>query len=337
VAGACAAVAVPPAAQAAPRDVKAGLPRAGDVTLVSMKFARSASRSRRLPRLALAPGKTRRVLKRYGVAVVGGSFRISKRQVVGAAVLMRKRGARGGRTPRAAVASPVANAPATSVTVERNAIADLRRARASGEQANAPTVCGETGLFSLLAGDKLPPGSWSFSLYYNDWDRLIEFSDRGLERPKEEELTMVELVFGMGCEKTELIERDKQGALDDFIKSLGAPLPGPDCTFLTTYIGPATDGQGNILTPPAVSSSIQCTSLLNSVTLSVPNHTPIRCEDSAGNDCTIRGDEAVFPFLLTPFESRGYNLVTDPPLERGDRLELELDSNRGDLNEQQVM
>ena len=51
-------------------------------------------------------------------------------------------------------------------------------------------MCGETGLFSLLSGDTLPPGNWSFGLYYNNWDRLIEFSDKGLERPKEEELTV---------------------------------------------------------------------------------------------------------------------------------------------------
>ena len=86
-----------------------------------------------------------------------------------------------------------------------------------------------------------------------------------------------------------------------------------------------------------MSVSIQCTSLLNSVTLFVPNHMPTRCEDSAGNDCTIQGNEAVFPFGLPAFENRGYNLTTDPPLERGDPLELQLDSNRGDLEEHQVM
>lgn len=44
----------------------------------------------------------------------------------------------------------------------------------AGEEANAPTVTGETGLFSLLSGDTLPQGGWSFGLYYNNWDRLIK-------------------------------------------------------------------------------------------------------------------------------------------------------------------
>jgi outer membrane protein OmpA-like peptidoglycan-associated protein len=45
---------------------------------------------------------------------------------------------------------------------------------AEGEQANAPTATGETGLFTLLTGDTLPQGDWSFSLYFNNWDRLID-------------------------------------------------------------------------------------------------------------------------------------------------------------------
>ncbi|HEX9671716.1 MAG TPA: hypothetical protein VGC93_19765, partial [Thermoanaerobaculia bacterium] len=53
----------------------------------------------------------------------------------------------------------------------------------AGEQANAPTATGETGLFTLLSGETIPQGRWSFSLYFNNWDRLIE-----LEGPQEQEL-----------------------------------------------------------------------------------------------------------------------------------------------------
>jgi outer membrane protein OmpA-like peptidoglycan-associated protein len=42
------------------------------------------------------------------------------------------------------------------------------------EQANAASVTGETGLFSLLTGDTLPRGGWSFGIYYNNWDRVID-------------------------------------------------------------------------------------------------------------------------------------------------------------------
>ncbi|HEY0512433.1 MAG TPA: OmpA family protein [Thermoanaerobaculia bacterium] len=42
------------------------------------------------------------------------------------------------------------------------------------EQANSASVTGETGLFSLLTGDTLPRGGFSFGVYYNNWDRVIE-------------------------------------------------------------------------------------------------------------------------------------------------------------------
>jgi len=47
----------------------------------------------------------------------------------------------------------------------------------AAEQANAASVTGETGLFSLLTGDTLPGGGWSFGLYYNNWDRLVDVPD----------------------------------------------------------------------------------------------------------------------------------------------------------------
>ncbi len=46
----------------------------------------------------------------------------------------------------------------------------------AGEQANAPTMTGETGLFTLLSGETLPQGGWSFGLYYNNWDRTLGVS-----------------------------------------------------------------------------------------------------------------------------------------------------------------
>jgi hypothetical protein len=46
------------------------------------------------------------------------------------------------------------------------------------EQANAASVTGETGLFSLLTGDTLPRGGWSLGVYYNNWDRVIDIDNR---------------------------------------------------------------------------------------------------------------------------------------------------------------
>ena len=44
----------------------------------------------------------------------------------------------------------------------------------AGEDANAASVTGETGLFTLLTGDTLPRGGWSFGLYYNNWDHIVD-------------------------------------------------------------------------------------------------------------------------------------------------------------------
>lgn len=51
----------------------------------------------------------------------------------------------------------------------------------AAEQANAPTVTGETGLFTLLSGDTLPRGNWSFGLYYNNWDRVVDLNGIDVE------------------------------------------------------------------------------------------------------------------------------------------------------------
>ncbi len=319
------------------RTLKAALPSAGDITLVHVKFERSVARSQRLPRFRLVSAATRQALRRYRVAVIGGSFRISRRQVVGSVLLMRGRGrAQLPRTPRAAVARLEVNAPVASVTVERNAIADLRRerARASGEQANAATACGETGLFTLLMGDTLPAGGWSFGLYYNDWDRLIDFDDPNVERfDRRELLEILEATYGIACGETTGI----QSSYNEFIRSLGATPPGPGCNILTSYIGPATDGEGNILTQPLVNIAIRCDSPLTAITFAIPDHTPIRCTDSAGHDCTIADGKAVFPFGLPAFEDRSFGITTDPPLERGDFLDIYIDSPRGDVEDHQVM
>ncbi|HXU45826.1 MAG TPA: OmpA family protein [Thermoanaerobaculia bacterium] len=50
----------------------------------------------------------------------------------------------------------------------------------AGTQANAPTVTGETGLFSLFTGQTIPQGNWSFGLYYNNWDHLIDIGGQPL-------------------------------------------------------------------------------------------------------------------------------------------------------------
>ncbi len=70
------------------------------------------------------------------------------------------------------------------------ALASLAPTWASAaEQANAASVTGETGLFSLFTGDTLPRGGWSFGLYYNNWDRLVNLPN-GFSRNDNSQLSL---------------------------------------------------------------------------------------------------------------------------------------------------
>ncbi|HEV2852497.1 MAG TPA: OmpA family protein [Thermoanaerobaculia bacterium] len=59
----------------------------------------------------------------------------------------------------------------------------------AAEQANAASITGETGLFTLLSGDTLPQGGWSFGLYYNNWDRLVDLPG-GIARNDDGQLSL---------------------------------------------------------------------------------------------------------------------------------------------------
>ena len=51
------------------------------------------------------------------------------------------------------------------------------------QEASAPTVTGETGLFTLIDGWTLPRGEWSLGFYYNNWDRLVAPVPGGVASP----------------------------------------------------------------------------------------------------------------------------------------------------------
>jgi len=63
------------------------------------------------------------------------------------------------------------------------AVVALLAAPLGAQQASAPTVTGETGLFTILNGQTVPKGSWSFGLYYNNWDRLVSEVPGGVDAP----------------------------------------------------------------------------------------------------------------------------------------------------------
>jgi outer membrane protein OmpA-like peptidoglycan-associated protein len=54
---------------------------------------------------------------------------------------------------------------------------------AGAQQADAPTVTGETGLFTLIDGWTVPDGQWSLGFYYNNWDRLVAPVPGGVDAP----------------------------------------------------------------------------------------------------------------------------------------------------------
>ncbi|MEO8276137.1 MAG: OmpA family protein [Thermoanaerobaculia bacterium] len=51
------------------------------------------------------------------------------------------------------------------------------------QQASAPTVSGQTGLFTLVDSWTLPQGAWSLGFYYNNWDHLVAPVPGGVARP----------------------------------------------------------------------------------------------------------------------------------------------------------
>lgn len=63
------------------------------------------------------------------------------------------------------------------------AAAVLLGAPLGAQQASAPTVTGETGMFTILNGQTAPKGAWSFGFYYDNWDRLVSEVPGGVDAP----------------------------------------------------------------------------------------------------------------------------------------------------------
>jgi OmpA-OmpF porin, OOP family len=83
----------------------------------------------------------------------------------------------------------------------------------AAEQANAPTVTGETGLFTIMTGDTLPRGGWSFGLYYNNWDRVLDLDFLDVE---EESVDWNRLSASLGYGITDRWELSLAVPYDDY-------------------------------------------------------------------------------------------------------------------------
>lgn len=102
----------------------------------------------------------------------------------------------------------------------------LTAAPLSAESPIAPTHTGETGLFELFSGQNMPGGSWSFSLYYNNFDRLIEVGNNEFDVDRHRASASVGYAF-----------------TDQFELSLMAPYESVD---LDGAFGDDPEGAGNL-------------------------------------------------------------------------------------------
>ena len=68
----------------------------------------------------------------------------------------------------------------------------------------APTATGETGLFTLSSGQNAPGGSWTFGLYANNWDRVINLKGVPVDDDLNFDLTRMSASVGWGI--TDAIE-----------------------------------------------------------------------------------------------------------------------------------
>ena len=84
----------------------------------------------------------------------------------------------------------------------------------AGEEANGPTATGETGLFTLLSGETLPQGGWSFGLYYNNWDRILEINGFNPEEDISVDWNRISASLGYGI--TDRWELSLMVPYDDF-------------------------------------------------------------------------------------------------------------------------
>ncbi|MEP7013656.1 MAG: OmpA family protein [Acidobacteriota bacterium] len=97
----------------------------------------------------------------------------------------------------------------------------------AGVEANAPTITGETGLFTLFTGETLPQGQWSFGSYYNNWDRLINIKAFRTRRNDELSFDWNRLSASVGYGLTDRFELSLSLPYEDFDFDEG-DLPGFD-------------------------------------------------------------------------------------------------------------
>ena len=318
---------LPTSADARPRALNVALPSPGDLTLMHVEFKRSVARSRRLPRYQGLSAATRRTLRRARVTVVGSATRMSSTRVIGTLVLLRREGGSSSATAQAARSLRVmVNRPVASVLMQRNV---LRRRPPRGTGAEA------------AQGDILCGDNW-WSEFIDDLDSeqtnrvllVMGYEPKGFQIEAEVAYTREApaLAYGLLCD---VYPAESTGLLDD----IGAQFPF-SCRFSSTYIGAATDSEGNVITEPSFIFGGSCDKPLEKLHLTLHDVFVKMCRDSSGRTCEVSMDRetALFPYSIPAGTDWSVSVGSDPPLGRGERIEIVIDLvDGGQIRDEQVM
>lgn len=101
--------------------------------------------------------------------------------------------------------------------------------------ASAPTATGETGLFTIINGETVPQGDWSFGLYINNWDRVFEFDE-------DSDIDWSRLSASLGYGITDRFELSLMVPYDDFDADFGPAIDPIGGAFDDSGIGNARLG-----------------------------------------------------------------------------------------------
>jgi hypothetical protein len=130
--------------------------------------------------------------------------------------------------------------------------------------------------------------------------------------------------------------------LTPLLTAIGAQFPF-SCTFSSTYVGPATDSEGNVLTEPTYLFGGRCDTVIDKLHLTLHDTFVKMCRDSSGRGCAVtttrqERDTALFPYMIAAGMDWSLSIGGDPPLQRGDKVEVVIDLvDGGQVHYDQVM
>ena len=248
-------------------------------------------------------------------------MRVSRTRVVGSVVLLRKKGGRPAGAARRSLRVLV-DRPVRSILTQRNVL--RRRAPRSagvGAAQLGPIVC--------VTNEELMKGTQIHSevVFRDEDDEAIPdavFAD-----------DTTALGYGLYCDVY-------SPGLSPLLESIGSRFP-VSCTFSSTYIGAATDSEGNVLTEPSFVFGLQCSKTIDELALVVHDAYVKMCQDAEDRPCmigmtTTLRDTALFPYRIQAGLDASVVIRGDPPFEKGDRIEIVIDLVDGaQMRDEQVM